>query len=132
MQTTLIYSGTSVLVAAFQVVDALRLFWAKGQINQSFAAFASVEYGWAGLSLSGLLLALIVPRWLPISFIAYVVASLLYGAAIAALKRRSSESKFVVRRELIFAEGLFGLYFLVASLYMVVQSWPKPLSHAFN
>ncbi|WP_293394912.1 hypothetical protein, partial [Nevskia sp.] len=83
------------------------------------AAFAFIEYIWAGVSFSVLKLG--VHQWLPASFIAYVIFGVAFGVALSMRARKLGSSVPAVPNWSILSGIVFGAYFCIASA--VVFLW---------
>jgi hypothetical protein len=117
---TVSYAQLSVLVGAAQVVDAGFLIKRKGQISKGIILFSFFEYFWAGFSALELFSrSTSTPMWLPLSFIVWIVV----GVASGFVVRATTWSKGippVIPTWIIIGGGMFGLYFLGASLWLSV------------
>jgi len=109
------YLAASVAVGLGQVVDAYATLRIRGQWSDWLTTvFGFFEFTWAGVSFLVWREAdHAVPGWLPVSFIAFVVAGAAAGIVLIVQQRRSDE--VVTPSDMTIAGGAFGLFFAVAA-----------------
>lgn len=112
------YSELSTIVGVVQAADAVLLYKARGVINKWLVVFSFFEYLWAGISFSALSSG--APRWLPMSFVIYIVAGLAYGIFLNSHHSSSGAAAKAVPMWFVIFGGFFGLYFVAASFYVSV------------
>ena len=79
-----------------------------------YTAFGLFEFVWAGVSFFFWREAdQALPRWLPISFVAYVIAGAAAGLVLIVQQRRSDE--VLVPSDVTIATGAFGVFYAVAA-----------------
>ena len=109
------YLLSSIAIGTAQAIDAAILvkFKNDGRLGSITTIFSFAEYAWAAVSFFAWQAAEgSFPRWLPVSFIAYVAAFFAAGVVVAIQNRGRNMS---IPNDLAIAGGLFGLYFAVAA-----------------
>ena len=116
----MIFSNTAYLAGSFlvgigQVADAYATLRLRGQWSDWLTtAFGLFELVWAGVSFLVWREAdQSLPGWVPISFVAYVIAGAAAGLVLVVQQRRSDE--VLVPSDVTIATGIFGVFFAVAA-----------------
>ena len=113
-----LYLGLSVLMGLAQVVDARRLLKHPGKYTAFALVFSVVELAWLLPSYWVLQQANTdLPRWLPVSFIAYELA-FLAGGVVLAIQQRGQQAP--PPKSLLWAACVFGAYFALASAWQLL------------
>jgi len=109
------YFAASIAVGLGQVVDAYATLRIRGQWSDWLTTvFGLFEFAWAGVSFLVWRKAdQALPGWLPVSFIAFVLAGAAAGIVLIVQQRRSDE--VLVPSDVTIAGGAFGLFFAIAA-----------------
>lgn len=108
--TTYLYG--SAVVGILQVADSFALARRQGVPSGLLLAFALIEYVWAFVSWTMWTGGALLPAWLPLSFVGYVMVMVALSCVFV---RRRSE-KLRIPMPSVYAGGLFGVYFTIATL----------------
>lgn len=113
-----LYLGLSVLMGLTQVVDARRLLKHPGKYTAFALVFSVVELAWLLPSYWVLQQAdADLPRWLPVSFIAYELA-FLAGGVVLMVQQRGQQAP--LPKSLLWGACVFGAYFALASAWQLL------------
>ena len=113
-----LYLGLSVLMGLTQVVDARRLLKHPGKYTAFALVFSVVELAWLLPSYWVLQQAdADLPRWLPVSFIAYELP-FLAGGVVLMVQQRGQQAP--PPKSLLWAACVFGAYFALASAWQLL------------
>lgn len=109
------YLAGSIAVGIGQVVDAYATLRLRGRWSDWLTtAFGLFEFVWAGVSyLVWRAADQTLPGWLPVSFIACVIAGAAAGLVLVVQQRRSDD--VLIPSDLTLATGAFGVFFAVAA-----------------
>lgn len=113
-----LYLGLSLLMGLTQVVDARHLLKHPGKYTAFALVFSVVELAWLLPSYWVLQQAdADLPRWLPVSFIAYELA-FLAGGVVLMVQQRGQQAP--PPKSLLWAACVFGVYFALASAWLLL------------
>ena len=113
-----LYLGLSVLMGLAQVADARHLLRHQGNYTAFAMVFSVVELAWLLPSYWVLQQAdADLPRWLPVSFIAYELA-FLAGGVVLMIQQRGQQAP--LPKSLLWGACLFGAYFALASAWQLL------------
>jgi hypothetical protein len=115
----------SIAVGLLQVVDNVLLARSKRRVTTAGAFLTTVEFAWVIVSAISLISLNNVPRFLPLSFIAFSVIGWIYGVYL--LRSIKIEDGEIILKDFVIAPwycvfgGAFGVYFAIFS-FLVHQS----------
>ena len=113
-----LYLGLSVLLGLAQVLDGRHLLKHQGNCTVFAMVFSVVELAWLLPSYWVLQQAdADLPRWLPVSFIAYELA-FLAGGVVLMIQQRGQQAP--PPKSLLWGACVFGAYFALASAWQLL------------
>jgi hypothetical protein len=119
------YVICSIAVGLLQVVDNVLLARAKGRMTTAGAFLTTIEFAWVIVSAISLISLNSVPRFLPLSFLAFNIIGWLYGVSL--LRSTKTWDGEVIPKDFVIPlwsyvfGGAFGVYFAISS-FLVYQS----------